>query len=269
MVYRYNSLKGVKEYLDIVYKNHQNNWDTVIAIVGKVGVGKSNLALHMLEYWNQKINGKCDPEDIKNMCLNREDFMKRLSNCKKKEMIIYDEAGDISSRSALDKFNKQLMVAYQIIRGDNLFTVLVLPDIWDLDSYFRNKRIKGLFYVKERGKVAFWNRDKIEGILAINQYYPIKNYFAVSPDFTDTYPIYKGAMQDNYKELKENKLLEFRKNLLNEKNKNKDNKYEKLLVTVIGNLLKEDFQQWRIAKVIEKTQPAVNKIIKRYEINNE
>lgn len=267
MTYRYHSLNGVKEYLDIVFEKHKKDWDTVVAIVGKVGVGKSNLALHMLEYWNTKLNGECKESDIKHMCLNRDDFIKDLSDCKKNEMTIYDEAGDISSRGAMTEFNRQLMVAYQIIRADNIFTVLVLPDIWDLDSYFRNKRIKGLFYVPKRGRVAFWGKKKIEKVLNINQYKPIKNYFVVKPDFTDTCPIYKGVMINSYKELKETKVKEYRKNLIENKTKRED-KYNEEIKIIVQNLSNEGLPQWKIGEIIGKTQVTVHNILKKNKISN-
>lgn len=222
MICRYHNLKGVHEYLDIIFEKHKKDWDTVIAICGPVGAGKSNLGLHMLEYWNTKLYGECKESDIKHMCLNTEMFLKDLSTCKKREMIVYDEAGELSSRNAMSVLNKDLMITYQIIRADNIFTILVLPDIWYIDSYFRNTRIKGLFYVPHRGRVAFWGGTNLKKMLERNQYKMIKNYFVTQPNFTDKYPIYKGIMAEGYKVMKENKTTEARKNVVN-RDKKKEN----------------------------------------------
>jgi hypothetical protein len=195
------------------------------------------------------------------MCLNRDDFIKDLADCKKCEMTIYDEAGDISSRGAMTEFNRQLMVAYQIIRADNICTILVLPDIWDLDSYFRNKRIKGLFYVKERGKVAYFSKKKLERILFINNHRPIKNYFVSNPNFTDSYPIYKGEMKEQYGIFKDKKVREYRKNLV-ENSAKKVNEMLELENKLILNMHNKGLNNNEIAKVIEKSNVTVGRRLK-------
>ena len=206
-------MKSIHKYLDIVFDKHDKDWDTVIAICGKVGVGKSHLGLHMLDYWQTKLNGECKKEDIKHMCMTKKDFVTDLADCKIKEMTVYDEAGEIASRSALSKFNKDLMVAYQIIRADRLFTVLILPDIWYLDSYFRNSRIKALFYVTKRGSVFSWFGPNLKKLLEINQFKMVKNYFVTKYQLRDKYPIYKGVLYREYETMKKKKTSDARKKL--------------------------------------------------------
>ena len=83
----------IKRFIDIRFDQHKKDWDTVIVICGDVGVGKSNLGLHMLERWYKKKNGECSEEDIKHMCMTKEDFVKDLSDCEKNEMTTFDESG--------------------------------------------------------------------------------------------------------------------------------------------------------------------------------
>ena len=209
-------LKNTNKYLEIRFKKHQENWDSVIAIVGDTGTGKSNLGLHFLHKWCELKNGKVEASDVSSMCLTKEDFLINLATVEKKAMIVYDEAGDLSSRRAMSDFNVRLMLAYKVIRLHGLFTVLIIDDIFDLDTSFRNKKIKGLFKVTKRGEVKFWGRDKVRLLMALNQNRLIKSYELVSPDFTDKYPVYSGVMAKEYEKMKERKVEEYRKALAGE-----------------------------------------------------
>jgi len=205
-------MKRIEKYLDIRFNKHKKDWDTVIAVCGPVGVGKSNLVLHMLDYWQNKLHKECKPEDIKHMCLTGDDFKRDLSDCKPNEFTAFDEAGEISSRSALTKFNRELMLAYQVIRADRIFTVLVLPDFWYLDSFFRNTRVKALFYVYQRGRVKVWLKNKLQKLSQLNERRIFKKY-DIKPDVYDTFSIYKGVMAEKYIKLKQKKTSDFRKKL--------------------------------------------------------
>jgi GTPase SAR1 family protein len=206
-------MKLVRQFMDIRYDKHKQEWDTVIAIVGESGVGKSNLALHMIEHWVTKLYGKVEPSDVKHMCLTKKQFTDDLADCKPFEITAFDEAGELSSRSSLTKFNKDIMIAYQVIRADRIFTILCLPDLFYLDRFFSASRLKALFYVYQRGRVAIFDRTKLRLILGLNYNRINKNYFVVRPTGVDSFPIYKGVMLEEYKKRKEQKTKEAREGL--------------------------------------------------------
>lgn len=206
-------MKKIHRYLDIRHKKHLEDWDTVIVVEGDVGIGKSNLSLNMLEYWMEKIYGKCEPEHIRHMSLTTPSFLNDLADGEKLDMCVYDEAGELTSRRAMSKFNVKLMVGYKVIRADNIFTILVIDDVFDLDPYFRKKRVKALFSVQKRGKVAIWLKDRFRAMLSLNQGLDIKNRFLVPPSFRDSFPIYKGIMAKEYNKLKIEKTTEARKSI--------------------------------------------------------
>jgi len=250
-------MKGrIFKYLEIRHKKHLQDWDTVICIAGEEGGSKSNLAEHLLEWWQTKINGKCVPEDIKHMCLTKEDFVKDLSDSIPMEMTIFDEAGELDSRRAMSKFNVMLSQAYKVIRADRLFTVLVLPEFFDLESRFRNRRVKGLFYVYQRGKVAFWGRKKLRLLCALNENRMLKNYFVVKPDFYDTFPIYKGTLADQYEILKTKKTKEARENLVKEITNPQESIRERLK-QIVRKMKESNYTNVEIAKFMDVTNTTV------------
>ena len=156
------------------------------------------------------------------------------------------------------------MVTYQIIRADNIFTVLILPDIWYIDSYFRNTRIKGLFYVTKRGRVAFWGGNKLRKMLELNQQRQIKKYFVVQPNFTDKYPIYKGVMAEEYKKLKEKKTTEARKKIL-ENNPTHKEELKNYKVDVAWRLVTDGISQKKAADYLGVTQKTISNWIRNKE----
>ena len=251
-------MKRIHKYLDIRHIKHLKEWDTVIAICGVSGVSKSNLGLHMAEYWYSILNGSCKPEDIKHFCLTKEDFVTDLSDCVPFEMTIFDEAGELSSRSALSKFNKSMMIAYQVIRADKIFTILILPELWYLDSFFRNTKIKALFHVYKRGRVACWLSQKVKKLVQLNQSRYLKNYYLVKPDFYDTFPIYKGVMAESYLKMKTNKTRQARLKLKEQISEKSVVNERDLRNAKIKALIEAGLTQRDIANQIGVSQATVN-----------
>lgn len=246
--------KEVKLLLDVIYKKHtEEDWDTPWCIVGDEGVGKSNFGLHIVEDWVTRRYGKCTKEDIKYVNLERKSFKQALAHTVKRfDVISYDEAGELSNRRFLDKFNYEITQAYQMIRGENLLTLMILPSFFDLDPFFSKRRVKGLFYVYQRGRFAFWSKNRLRRLAMINQNFPVKNYWVVPPTLVGYYPKYKGVLKDSYDELKRKKMQEARENLLKEKEK-KPNKYEQGVVK-----LAEKYGQKEVAEVMGLTQQAIS-----------
>ena len=120
-------------------------------------------------------------------------------------MIVHDESGkDLYARNAVTDFNKDLNIAYQVIRGLNLFTILIVPNILDLDTFFRKRRITGMFWVYDYGKVAFFGKRKMRLLIPALQSMAkgnsnpdpmlarMPNGKKIEPDYLDTYPIYEN-----------------------------------------------------------------------------
>jgi len=252
----------VEKYVDIRIKKHSQDWDTVGCIVGDEGVGKSNLALHMLEYWQTKVFGKCPLSDIKHMCLTGEDFVNDLSDAKKNELTAFDEAGELDSRRAMSNFNVMLSQAYKVIRADRLFTLLVLPEFFDLETRFRNRRVKFLIHVYRRGRCAVWLKDKLRLMNQLNSERTIKSMYAVKPDFYDTFPIYKGKLKEAYAELKQKKTTETRQKLKANLKTNKDQE-ERLKIAI--NMRKLGYKNIDIAKSMGVDDSTVCKWFKKLE----
>jgi hypothetical protein len=196
------------------------NKDRVSCIGGPEGVGKSTLLLHIFTYWNNSLLQKpVEKSMIEYIADNMDRFVVALKAAQKFDLVAHDEAvQDLYSRTAMSATNIKLNKAYQIIRGKNLHTVLVLPSILDLDSNFRKRRVTTYYYVYSEGRVAVYLRKTLDIILPLLQKMseknenpdPLKvsdeNGNIIAPDFLDTFPMYKGLLLEPYLERKETNM---------------------------------------------------------------
>lgn len=109
---------------------------SLIIIDGYQGEGKSTLAIQIAEYYQQ--------EEIDfniQYAIGGKDFQTKFDLCieNKKQVIIYDEAGDFDKYSTYTDFNKVMTQFFRTFRTYKIFIILVLPNFNDLDPrLFKN-----------------------------------------------------------------------------------------------------------------------------------
>lgn len=234
-------MKKIRRLIELRREFLLEDFDSVDILDGREGSGKSTLGLHMLDYYYQLKDGKVTPEHIKHMCLEREDFLKDLKDMQKYEMTDYDEAGDLSSRESMSKFNRMMKKTFQVVRGDNLWVLMTLPRIFDMEVYFRGHRLSGLLHCFRRGYVAYYDREKVNKLLDINLKLPFKNYSLVKPLWVDSYPKYTGVLLKPYLDMKARKMKKIRNELYEKLQVEKLNKKSKPKLR-IGHCNKCDYE---------------------------
>ena len=109
---------------------------SLIIIDGYQGEGKSTLAVQVAEYYQQ------EELDFKTQyAIGGKDFQTKFDLCieAKKQVIIYDEAGDFDKFSTYTDFNKVMTQFFRTFRTYKIFIILVLPNFNDLDPrIFKN-----------------------------------------------------------------------------------------------------------------------------------
>jgi hypothetical protein len=242
----------------------QEDWDKVLIITGDEGTGKSNLALHIMDWWLTKLYGKVTEEDINKIGLTSESFVTTLQNAKRYEPTVYDESGELSNKRSMSNFNVSITQAYQVIRGLNLLTVLVLPSIFDLEGFFTKRRARGLIYVfgrtKESSRFAYWDKARMRNLVSMNQYYYIKNIWAVPPTFRSSFTAYKGVLKSSYDSLKNKKILDTQKQLYDKFHKKPPVKIDKNVDAIIR--LSEKEGQRYTAEIFGIAQSRVSTIVR-------
>ena len=121
------------------------NWDYCCAIDGPEGVGKSSLGLKFARF--------LDPDwSVDNVAYSADDLLKLLPHAKRGTPLLFDEAANGAyNREAMTKTNRALNTAAMVCRARNLALIMVIPNFWNLDGYFRNHRSRGWFSVERRG----------------------------------------------------------------------------------------------------------------------
>jgi len=210
-------MKRLQAILDVDYEKHiKKKWDNVLIIAGDEGISKSTLGLHILEYWYTKLYNEIKASDVKHMCLDIKQFLTDLKELKIYEMIIYDEAGDLSNLRVMNRFNYGVSKSYQVIRGLMIYTILILPSVFDLNPFFTKRRARGLIQVYKRGRFAFWNKKKLRETISYNASTNFKNVWKIKPLWRDSFPKYKGVLLKPYLKKKEEKIQRVRIELYNE-----------------------------------------------------
>lgn len=210
-------IKRLFEVLEIINDAvEKKDWDCPLIIAGDEGRGKSHLNLHFLEKWYELRGVEVTSNLINHINLDIVKWAENLKECKQYDCSIWDEGGSLSNKRSMSKLNYIIARAFQIIRGDNLFSILTIPSVFDLDGFFTKRRAKGLIQVYARGRVAFWSQNRLRAMISLNQNKMVKNPWVVQPTFYDTFPKYKGILLDPYDKKKQDYMKNIRTNLYDE-----------------------------------------------------
>lgn len=125
---------------------------SMIVLDGGVGEGKTTFMCHIAEYYQP---GWMDNRSEELLAMGGTEFVKALDVAVKKgdKVIVYDEAGDFSSRGALTYFNQTLNRVFETYRQTGIIVIMGLPFFKDIDkSLFQKSIPRMLINVYDRKK---------------------------------------------------------------------------------------------------------------------
>ena len=95
------------------------------------------------------------------VCFTIEQFVEAVEKAEKYQAIVFDETmGYLSSRSSMSRFNRLLIKVFSEMRSKNLFILLNIPSIFELDKYPAIHRSVALIHIYKRGTFAVYNYSK-------------------------------------------------------------------------------------------------------------
>jgi hypothetical protein len=123
------------------YRVMNKDKPAIIIIDGGLGEGKTSAAVQIVKYYQK---GKWHSEQVG---MGGEEFLRVCDWCKDNDVhvAVYDEAGDLSSRGALTRFNRTMNRFFETYRQYKIIAILCLPVFFNLDkSMFQNKSVQML-----------------------------------------------------------------------------------------------------------------------------
>lgn len=215
----------LKANLDLYKKLVKKDRDNIQIVTGREREGKSTLMNANLKYLDPTYN-------LDRCFFNGEDFVEAIKNNRTQyQSYGWDEAQEFTSRSAISKFNKNMIQALSLIGTKNLFIGICIPSFFELDRYPAIHRSNCLLRVYSvngnRGRFQFYNEEK-KKLLYIKgkkfyDYTQVKQNFSgrftkdVFPFDTKEYNKKKmDAMEKglNFSNVKQSKWMEQRNDLI-------------------------------------------------------
>lgn len=143
--------KMLVDNLDVLKQAVMQDWDGLLLVFGREGVGKSTFALQLASYLDEGFN-------LDRVCWTAEAFVELCLSAERYSCIVLDEAYlTFANRSALRKLQSVVTAMLTTIRDRNLFLIVVSPTIFDLSKYLVVSRALVAIRCYHHGlKRGFW-----------------------------------------------------------------------------------------------------------------
>lgn len=119
--------------------------DHVVIVDGYEGSGKSTFAMQLGRIVDPTLS-------LERICMTAEEFKEGIKKATRGQCVIYDEAvTGLSSSDAISKIGRLLKSMMMQMRQKNLFIIVLIPTVFELNRYAVLSRAKALFHIYERG----------------------------------------------------------------------------------------------------------------------
>jgi len=193
----WNLLRVIKIGLD-------KKFDFVLVVAGDTGTGKSNWGLQLAESWQKFIGKPVNAKLIEQISVDKLRWLKKFKELEALDINVFDEgAAGLGSKQFMEKFSKTLEELFQVVRYKRFFTVIIVPNFFRLNKFFREDRLRGLLYVTKRGQYKYFTRKRVLELCQKNYGLKVKSMDNVRPAFRGRFPEYKGKLLDAYDDMKD------------------------------------------------------------------
>jgi len=148
----YHVDKRMMRFLDSIKKKiTQSDKDYVLIIDGYEGSGKSTLAQQIGRYVDPTLN-------LDRICMTADEWKEQINKAGKGQCVIYDEAvTGMSAGDSIARIGKILKSMMMQMRQKNLFVILIIPTVFELNKYAVLSRARCLFHTYEnKGRAGYW-----------------------------------------------------------------------------------------------------------------
>ena len=275
--------KNLASNLDNYVEGVMNKKTSAVFLIdGRSGLGKSTLSTQVGCYINNKVRewyekkgrpNDCPKFTLENLKWTPESFIERLKNTTPGDVIIFDEAMIINSRSSMSEVNRAIIIMMSMIRSRQLFIIFNVNSLFDLDKNLPLHRADMLLslYAKEgkfaaRGAYLVLPSIKLTKVyIQGKKYYDYRTAHKLKA-FSDTFSAFFPFDEDEYEKRKQEAIVSYQeKGSKFETSKAAESRdlYIRYLVNNDPNLTKDD-----IARVGDISVKTVYRALK-YKMENE
>ena len=150
----YHIDKKALKFLDkkVIPMINQHDKDFVLCCGGYEGSGKSTI----MQQWGRYV----DPTlCLDRICMTADEFKQAIARAEKGQCVIYDEAvTGMSASDSITRVGRLLKSMMMQMRQKNLFVIVIIPSIFELNKYTVLSRIRAYIHVYEnKGKMGYFS----------------------------------------------------------------------------------------------------------------
>lgn len=143
----------LRRFLDkkVIERIKLKDKDYVMIIDGYEGSGKSTLAQQMGKYVDPTL-------DLSKICMTTNEFKQAIIDAGKNECVIYDEAvTGMTAGDSISRVGKLLKSMMMQMRQKNLFVIVIIPTVFELNKYSVLSRARCMFHTYEKKeRMGYW-----------------------------------------------------------------------------------------------------------------
>lgn len=194
--------------MDDMKKEMKKDNDIIIIVDGRERIGKSVFAQQVGWYMS---NGQLNLADI---CFTAKEFKERVRTCTPGSTIVFDECYlGMSSRDAMQQYNRMLLKMLVTCGQKNLCLILVLPSFFDLIKYVPLHRADVLLHCfkhkNQRGHFAFYTANQMKNLYIMGKKF--YSYYKPKPVFHSKFTKFYAVDETEYRKKKADSLNDFLK----------------------------------------------------------
>lgn len=207
----YNDMRPLKKIIMNRIKEQDREQDSLYAVCAPEGMGKSTLAIwaYAIYLHLKGLNPDLDFK-LENICFGVPELLSKVSKSPGKEFFILDESSDISGSRFMEKKSKDIVEAFVLMRQRANIIFICFPNVLRLNTYFREDRIRGVWFIKKTGECWFYSNSMDFPHLTMildrwNRDYDVKSvrfFTRYAPEFIMKFPKATGKLWDSYADRK-------------------------------------------------------------------
>jgi hypothetical protein len=168
---------------------------SLILVDGNVGVGKTTMVVHLLDYFQGREVVLKD-----HLYMGGEQFIKGLKICYEKQLVVigYDESGDFNKRQTLTRLNNTLNRVFEIYRAFKIIVILSLPTMLKLDQGIFDTNIPRMLIRmnKRTNAQSRFSVYDLERVMWIRKHASDKNLVNKTKAYSKVQPNFRGNSLD-------------------------------------------------------------------------